>query len=213
MKLKEVKASYTADKKADAQKDPWAHFVARPISYYPAWLCIKLGISANVVTIVGLLIGISGCALMAYGYMIWGAVLVNLYGLSDYIDGDIARATKTQSKYGARIDGLSYLVITALVFVCVGIGSGVHIILMIGIAASFIRIFRYAITYQADVPSESGKPSLIIRAGMAVIGAREPLLLVAAITGYLGIFVVFYAIANSAELLMIMIKILHRNSK
>ncbi len=210
MKLSEVKASYTVDKIADAQKDPWAHYVARPLSYYPAWLCIKLGISANATTIVGLLIGISGCALMAYGYMMWGAILVNLYGLSDYVDGDIARATKTQSEYGGRLDGLSYLVITAFLFMSIGIGLNSPNVVMLGVGASFIRIFRFAITYQAQIPSESGKSNLLIRAGMAIIGVREPLLLICAIAGYLDIFIYFYFVINTLELLAVMLKIVRR---
>ena len=208
MKLSEIKASYTADKIADAQKDPWAHYVARPLSFYPAWLCIKMGISANAVTWAGLFIGIAGCVLFALGHMIWGAVLVNIYGLSDYIDGDIARATKTQSDYGGRLDGLSYLVITFLLFPCIGIGTGNINLLFCGMGASAIRIFRFAVAYQAQVSPESGKPNILIRTGMGIIGVREPLLLICAITGYLGIFIGFYLVVNAGELLAVLRKVL-----
>lgn len=210
MNLKEVKASYTADKIADAQKDPWAHYVARPLSFYPAWLCIKLGLSANSVTTAGFVIGAMGCVLFAYGHLIWGAVLVNIYGLLDYADGDIARATNTQSDYGARLDGFSYLVITAALFVFVGIGLNSQILLVFGVAASFIRIFRFALSYQAQITAESGKPHIIIRMGMAIIGVREPLLLICAVAGYLEIFIYFYFVVNLCELVVVMQKVLKK---
>jgi len=210
MKLAEVKASYTVEKREDARKDPWAHYVARPISFYPAWLFINLGISANAVTVAGFLFGLAGCGLFLSGHMIWGAVLVNVYGLFDYVDGDIARATRTQSNYGARLDGFTYMAITAVLFICIGIGIGNTNIMVFGVAASFFRIFRYAISYQAQLPSESGKPNLLIRAGMAIIGVREPLLLICAVAGYLDIFIYFYFAINSCELFAIMWKVLRK---
>lgn len=210
MNLSEVKASYTAGKRADALKDPWAHYVARPLSFYPAWLCIKLGISANIVTIIGLSLGLAGCIGFAYGHMIWGAILVNVYGLLDYVDGDIARATKMQSDYGARLDGFSYMAIVAVLFVCVGIGLNNPQVLVFGVVASFIRTFRYAITYQAQVQSQGGKPNIFIRLGMATIGAREPLLLVCAISGHLDYFLYFYCAVNFCELLVVIPKVLRK---
>ena len=210
MNLKEVKASYTISKRVDAQKDPWAHYIARPLSFYPAWLFIKLGVSANTVTKVSLAFGLVGCVEFAHGHMIWGAILVNVYGLLDYVDGDIARATKTQSDHGARLDGFSYMVMVALLFICIGIGLNNSFVLVFGIATSFIRVFRYAITYQAQVKPHEGKPNIIVRLGMATIGAREPLLLVCAIGGYLDYFIYFYCVINICELLVVLSEVLRK---
>ena len=207
MKLRDIRASYTNQKREDAKKDPWAHYVARPLSFYPAWLCIRLGISANTVTLSGLMIGLAGCMVFMFGQLIWGAVLVNIYGLMDYVDGDIARATKTQSTYGARLDGLSYLVITGVLFISIGIGLGEQSLIAVGFFASYTRILRYAISCQANLPSESGKPNIIYRIGMAIIGIREPLLLVCAIVGYLDIFICFYLAVHICELFVIVNKV------
>ena len=210
MKISEVKASYTAQKREDARKDPWAHYIIRPISFYPAWLCIQLGISANVVTLVGLTIGLAGCGLFLNGNMLWGAILVNIFGLSDYVDGDIARATKTQSEYGGRIDGLCYLLMTGVVFICIGVGLQEPLLVIAGVVASYTRIFRYAITYQAKLPQEMGSPSLPIRIGMAAIGAREPMMLLCAIFGRSDIFLYFFAVVNFCEFVMILKKVVRR---
>lgn len=208
MNLNAVKESYTVDKREDARKDPWAHYVARPLSFYPAWLCIKMGISANSVTIAGLLIGIGGCGLMAFGFLVWGAVMVNIYGMMDYVDGDIARATNTQSEYGGRLDGLGYLVMTATLFISVGIGLNSMLLVALGTIASFTRIFRYAVSYQANLSPESGSPNILVRAGMAIIAIRDPLLLACAIAGCLDMFIYFYVVVNAGELLMVLSKVI-----
>lgn len=210
MTLNEVRASYTGEKLESGIKDPWAHHVARPISFYIAWLLIRCRVTANSVTLVGLALGMAGCASLAsggYWAMIAGAVLVNIYGLLDYVDGDIARATKTESKYGARIDGLSYLVVTGLLFIAVGIGLRDPLYLWLGLAASYVRIFRYAVSYQSGLPSEGPQPNVLVRLGIIAITLREPLLLVCAITGTLHWFLVFYAVVHLGELGVILVRV------
>ena len=69
------------------QYNLWGRFVLREISYFSVWLFLKLGVSANLVTGVGFLIGFVGCLFIAFGnysLMIVGAVMVNLWGLLDY---------------------------------------------------------------------------------------------------------------------------------
>jgi len=211
MNLTDVKASYSSEKREDARvKDPWAHYIARPISFYPAWLCIKLGITADQVTIAGLLIGIIVCVFIACGYFIVGAILVNIYGIADYIDGDIARATHTETEYGSRLDGISYLVILSLLFICVGIGLNGYLYLLLGLMASHTRVLRYALSAQAQLPQEGIRAGFLTRCGMVVIGMREPLLLICAVASRLDLFLGFYAIVNVCELGVIMSKVMKR---
>jgi len=126
-------------------------------------------------------------------------------GLLDYVDGDVARATNQVDEYGARWDGINYLVITGLLFMCVGFGLGGFPYLLLGVGASFVRIFRFAVTYQARLPASSSNSGILTRIGMAVIGAREPLLLVCAVTNTLGLFLMFYFVINVCELSMILV--------
>lgn len=211
--LREIKGSYSGERRESGIKDPWAHYVARPLSFYIAWPLIKLRMSANTVTAAGLVLGVAGCALLAHGSYwgaVIGAVLVNLYGLSDYVDGAIARATNTTSEYGARIDGASYLIVLALLFVAVGAGLDGSAWLMIGIAASYIRVFRYAITYQHNIGGEGQNTNMFYRLGMIAITLREPLLLVCALAGVLHVFLVFYLAVNSLELGVVMVRAFRR---
>ena len=211
--LQDIKASYAGERCESGLKDPWAHYVARPLSFYIAWPLIRLGISANKVTVAGLGVGIIGCAFLAHGSywgIVLGAVLVNIYGLSDYVDGAIARATDTASEYGARIDGASYLIVLSLLFVAVGLGMREPLYMMLGIAASYIRVFRYAMTYQHGVVGESAGTNIFYRLGIVAITAREPLLLVCAITSTLNWFLVFYVAIHLGELAVILARVFRR---
>jgi len=226
--MKEVKDSYTDKKKEDAKKDPWGHNVFRPLSFYPAWLCIKLGITANQVTFAGIAIGIVGCGLLAFGSwgaIILGAILVNLSTLADFIDGDVARTTHTESEYGDRMDGFAYLVMVALLPISVGIGLYRHpdilfsltpwVYLFLGIIASYTRTFRYAASYQSRLSAEPGeqRPGLLgflTMWGMRLIIIRELLLLVCAICNALSLFLAFYAVMNTLEMLVILGKVMKK---
>ena len=210
LSIDEIKASYTEEDKERSKKDPWAYSVMRPISPYIAYPLIKWGITANQVTLFALVVGLIGCAHLTYGTyltIIIGAVLVNTHGLADYVDGTIAKATNTITPYGARIDGISYLVMVGLLFICIGIGLHNPIYLVLGFIASYTRIARFAVSYQAQLPHEPSRPNILFRWGMVVITARDPLLLVCALTNALGFFLVLYAVANTCELGVILIRL------
>ncbi len=103
----------------------WARFVLREVSYYLVWLFLKLGFSANLITGVGFLIGCAGCFFIASGnylLMIIGALLVNLWALLDYTDGQVARCNNSSSNYGRFLDMLADEGIAALLFVSLGVG-------------------------------------------------------------------------------------------
>jgi len=103
----------------------WGRFVLREVSYYPAWLFLKTGISANLITGFGFLIGCIGCLLMALGNytgMIIGALIVNFWALLDYTDGQVARWSESGSNYGRFLDNLADTGMAALIFICLGLG-------------------------------------------------------------------------------------------
>ncbi len=127
--LADIRSMYTEEKRAFDRNNPWGYFVVRPISYYVTWPFLRLGISANRVTATGMIIGVIGCALLAFGsyiYMIAGVLLLNIWVLLEYVDGNVARCTKSTSSYGRFIDHLNEIIVCALLFICVGIGAFNH---------------------------------------------------------------------------------------
>lgn len=136
-----IRSSYSEEKRLSDRDSPWLYFVARPVSFYPTWLFLRLRISANQATFIGLIIGIIGCVFLAFGSYwaaITGAILINVGGLCDVIDGNIARYKGSCTKYGQYVDGLTAYILVPLIFICVGLGVHNHPDLYLGSAIRFL---------------------------------------------------------------------------
>ena len=125
--VREIKNSLS-DEKRLVEQDVWAiRYGIRPLSVYVAWLFIRLGVSCKQTVVLGLLLGLTGCFLIAVGspqVMVAGAVLLIVGSLLDYVDGNIARATGTTDKLGAYLDLTSDNFMAAAVPIAVGLGTG-----------------------------------------------------------------------------------------
>jgi CDP-diacylglycerol--glycerol-3-phosphate 3-phosphatidyltransferase len=78
----------------------WAHFVTRPLLR----VAIALRLTANAITGIGAAIALVAGGLAAAGEWGWAAVALVFGSWCDLIDGEIARATRTQGKAGAFLD-------------------------------------------------------------------------------------------------------------
>lgn len=67
----------------------------------------KIGATPALVTIVGLLVTVGGAALIATGYLFWGALTAGLGVALDALDGPLARRLATASERGAFLDTMS----------------------------------------------------------------------------------------------------------
>lgn len=70
------------------------------------WL-IRLGISADAITVAGTLLMAAVGVLLANGLFLWGGVLVLLSAPLDALDGTVARLAGVTSKFGAFLDSTS----------------------------------------------------------------------------------------------------------
>lgn len=160
--IKELKSTYTEERaRNDRMSGPAVYFIMRPLSYYPTWLAIRMGISANIISVISLLIMLGGCALIAlgnYATILIGAVLLNIYHLLDSVDGNVARHTgKAGSPFGSFIEHFGSLMDKALIIPCAGIGAYLHagffpleingwIFIGFGVAAALINFTAPKIT-------------------------------------------------------------------
>jgi CDP-diacylglycerol--glycerol-3-phosphate 3-phosphatidyltransferase len=78
----------------------WAHFVTRPLLR----VAIALRLTANAITAIGAAVALVAGGLAAVGEWGWAAVALVFGSWCDLIDGEIARATRTQGKAGAFLD-------------------------------------------------------------------------------------------------------------
>jgi CDP-diacylglycerol--glycerol-3-phosphate 3-phosphatidyltransferase len=70
----------------------------------PARLFSSLGVSPNVITMVGFFLMIVIAVLLAQGYLFWGGILIIIVGLFDAMDGTLARMMGRTSRFGAFLD-------------------------------------------------------------------------------------------------------------
>lgn len=109
------------------KKDPiLSRFFYRPLSFVTASICSNLGISANTVSYFSILIALSACILIAIPNHICniiGAILVNVWLLSDCTDGNIARSVKKQP-FGEFADGISSYILVG--FLCTSLGIAAY---------------------------------------------------------------------------------------
>jgi len=66
----------------------------------------RAGITANQITVVGLIVSIAAALVIAQGWLIAGAVLLALSGVLDVLDGSVAKASGTASPRGAFFDSV-----------------------------------------------------------------------------------------------------------
>lgn len=76
---------------------------------------IKVGVTPNVITAVGLLLNLAACVIFIYGglqvatsfsYVGWGGIVILFAGLFDMVDGRLARLGKMESTFGALFDSV-----------------------------------------------------------------------------------------------------------
>lgn len=68
---------------------------------------VNMGITADVMTLVGIGMSAAAAVVIATGHLVWGLVLMVATGLPDLLDGAIAKAAGTSSTRGAYFDSVS----------------------------------------------------------------------------------------------------------
>ncbi len=76
----------------------------------------RLGIAADVLTAVGLVISLAAAVVIGAGHLIWGVVGIALAGLFDLLDGTVARRTGQASPRGSFFDSVADRVSDAALF-------------------------------------------------------------------------------------------------
>jgi len=87
----------------------YGNMIYRKAGDFIANRLIKTNVTPNQVTIVGFVSGLIAAFFYGIGYYPWliaGMVLANLFLLSDFVDGEIARRKSMCSYYGSWLDGM-----------------------------------------------------------------------------------------------------------
>lgn len=147
--LKSVFRSYEGDKFLEELYGDWPFvLVFRPISFFVTPIALKLGLSANAVTLTRALIaGLMPLAAWAFGMSpLIAAGLAVIFQILDCVDGNIARTTGTSTALGHYFDFVTDMSFRASFYVTIGLTTG----LPIGgfaVAALFTMLARLSRVY------------------------------------------------------------------
>jgi CDP-diacylglycerol--glycerol-3-phosphate 3-phosphatidyltransferase len=80
--------------------------VLRYVELPGARLLRALGLTPNLITLLGFSISVAGAGLVAAGWLLAGGIVFLFGGFMDLFDGALARLTKTDSPFGALLDSV-----------------------------------------------------------------------------------------------------------
>lgn len=131
----------------------------------------KIHLNPNILTIIGLIIGIVAAYFFSTGSLLFGGLLIALSGFFDIIDGAVARNYNSHSRFGSILDSTTDRLTDA--FIIMGIILGGFVSPFIGILAiiasfsvSYIRARMESVGVKGDVGiAERAERLVIIMAG------------------------------------------------
>lgn len=153
---------------------------------------IRLGVTANAVTVVGTALTLAGAWLVALELPLQALALLAAGSLADTLDGQIARAGGGGTRFGSFLDStLDRISDAALLTAAVAVGArwGDGLLLWSALGAlvgsfmvSYVRAKAESLTLRASVgPAPREARLVILLAGVAAWAAFDPRLFVAAV--------------------------------
>lgn len=127
-------------------------FITRWFSIYFTWLCVRLHISANIVTFLMIVFGLIGVPLLI-PHILWlnilGAAALIFAEVLDCVDGEVARWNKKSSLRGVYLDLVSHVLCNSLVSSLCALHlfvlTGENHYLILAFAVYFIAQSRYTL--------------------------------------------------------------------
>ena len=123
--VKDLRSNYRQHQKSTLDKNELVgYYLFRPLSFYPTAVFMNHGFTANQTTWISIVALLLGCLLLAvgnYSATIAGALLLNVWVILDFVDGNIARYEQASSRYGELIDTLGAF-LAHLAYFAAGIG-------------------------------------------------------------------------------------------
>ena len=128
----------------DVEPEPYAKYVVRPISILFTWVFVRTPISANQVTILQEILGITGAILFGFGRFILGSLFLQLGYILDCSDGEVARWKNQQSESGKFLDLIGHMIVIPFYYFGLGLGlyfkTGQIIVIIAGFLAALFTI-------------------------------------------------------------------------
>lgn len=219
------------------QKIVFTYYIRRPISYYLAWIFLRMSISANKITITWLLIGLIGSIFLIEGKeinMLIGLLLIEFAIILDAVDGHVARFTKS-TLTGSILDLYSGELIYSLSLLAFSIGiskqniSTIYIynynldnsiLMYLGLFIAFTNLFSKGVIREWYLRTEHkirlvenlhSAPYIIIYNIFGYAGAYPLILIISVILGIGDVLVILFAIINGGYAVIVLNRIFSKN--
>jgi phosphatidylglycerophosphate synthase len=160
-------------------------------------LLISLGVTPNGLTVASWVLILLAAVLLAGGYRVVGALVLLVGGLLDGLDGELARALKTASPFGAFLDSITdhvgdMAVHLGLLWWYVTSGAVLEpVLLFVGLFASMLG---------SQIRSRAGMVGIDTQAtGLATRFERFVILLAGLFTGWLTLALAALALINTVS--------------
>ena len=145
----------------------------------------RIGLSANVITVLGVLITLGGAYVVTQGRLLLGAILLTVAALFDVLDGAVAKATGSATRFGALLDSTTDRLGDASIFAAVAWLYGVdpdvpdrRSLIVAGLAlatmvfaflVSYVKARAEGLGYEAKVGfAERAERMIVIILGLAL---------------------------------------------
>jgi phosphatidylglycerophosphate synthase len=144
----------------------YSTFVVRKIAKPFTRVALRVGLKPNAITLLSFLIGIGAAASFAGGSWFWllvGALLLQLSLVLDCVDGEVARATRTFTPFGAWLDALTDRVKELLVYAGLAFGAVQQDAWLLAIALVVLQTTRHMMDYDFSAVQRQREGELPIR--------------------------------------------------
>lgn len=151
----------------------------------PANFLADHGFTPDVLTLVGLAIGLIAGIVLALGFFVAGGVLILLTGFVDTLDGAVARNGRAITTFGATLDSISDRYVDCFILLGLGV-AGVNWLyvgaaLMGSLLVSYVRAKAEGMRIPCTIGIAERSERLLILAIGLIIGLVEPAVLLVAI--------------------------------
>jgi len=137
---------------------------------------VRLGIGANLLTLIGCLLNIGAALIIAQGHLRWGGVALLFASAFDALDGTVARASGGSTRFGAFWD--SFLdrvsessVLLGLAWYCLAQGAHTEVLLAyIAIVGSLLVSYARARAEALEIECKVGLLTRVERCALIILG-------------------------------------------
>lgn len=110
----------------EERQGAYGYYFIRPLSLYVTYFALRLGLTANQVTVLQTLSGVAGAILLAFPaplLRLLGVLLLQFGFVLDNVDGEVARFRKQVSVTGKFLDVVGHEIVIPFMFCGLGIGT------------------------------------------------------------------------------------------